>query len=230
MLLPMAGPPRAANNKSPRTVTNLFQRQPKPGPARQPRGGVWQDNTTPHNARAASPQAAPHQNPARPQVAQTKNTQTQNRTSTSRKTVHLTLWVNPRVKAELERLAELEGLSTSATGAGLLESALQQSISSQHGALLDPIINKAIGRHMRAYSSRLAVLLVRVAFASEQTRSLVTNILGRQPGINPDMLNHILDGSSKAARHKITVKTPQLTALLAEVETWFTDQAQEEGE
>jgi hypothetical protein len=105
----------------------------------------------------------------------------------------------------------------------LLEQSLRQSVSTQHAVLLDPIITKAIGKHMRSYSTRLAVLLVRVAFASEQTRSLVTNILGRQPGITPEVLNHILDGSSQAAKGKITYKTPQLASLIDEVEQWFTE-------
>jgi hypothetical protein len=127
----------------------------------------------------------------------------------------------------LQRIAELEGISVSAAGAALLEHSLRQSVYSQHAALLDPIIDKAIGKHLRCYSTRLAVLLVRVAFASEQTRSLVTNILGRQPGVTPEVLNHILDGSSKAAKGKITSKTPQLASLIDEVEQWFTEREHE---
>ena len=80
---------------------------------------------------------------------------------------------------------------------------------------------------MRSYSTRLAVLLVRVAFASEQTRSLVTNILGRQQGVTTTILNQILDGSSKAAKGKITYKTPQLESIIAEVEQWFTEREKE---
>jgi hypothetical protein len=53
----------------------------------------------------------------------------------------------------------------------------------QHAVLLQPIVEQAIARQMRAYSGRIAILLVRSLFASEQTRSLVTNILGRQQGI-----------------------------------------------
>jgi len=149
---------------------------------------------------------------------------TQQERGSSRKTVHLTLWVKPVVKAELERIAETEGLSVSATGAAFLENALQQNLHSQHTALLDPIIEKAIGKHMRSYSTRLAMLLVRIAFASEQTRSLVTNILSRQPGVDPKILETILDGSSKAAKGKITHKTPQLEAIIEEVEEWFTQE------
>jgi hypothetical protein len=70
-------------------------------------------------------------------------------------------------------------------------------------------------------STRLALLLVRVAFASEQTRSLVTNILKRQPGLSSEALDDILDRSAEAAKSKITKKTPQLEELIAEVRDWL---------
>lgn len=147
---------------------------------------------------------------------------TQNKLVPKRKTVCISLWVKPIVKRELQRIAAGEGLSVSVTGATLLEKSLQNHLDGEHAGLIQPVIEKAITKEMRAYSTRLAVLLVRVAFASEQTRSLVTNILGRQPGITPDILNTILDGSSKAAKGKITYKSPQLESIIAEVETWFT--------
>ena len=70
-------------------------------------------------------------------------------------------------------------------------------------------------------STRLALLLVRVAFASEQTRSLVTNILKRQPGLSSEALDDILDRSAEAAKGKITKKTPQLEKVIAEVKDWL---------
>ena len=125
------------------------------------------------------------------------------------------------MKAELARIAESEGVSVSRAGGAFLEHALQQDIHTQHGALLDTIIDKAIRKHMRSYSTRIAMLLVRVAFDAGQTRSLVTNLLGRHPGVTPKELTEILDGSSKAAKSKITRSTPQLAELIAEVEQWF---------
>jgi hypothetical protein len=98
---------------------------------------------------------------------------------------------------------------------------MQTSLDMQYGALLQPIIESAIHQQMRSMSTRLAFLLVRVAFASEQTRSLVTNVLGRQQGVTPSVLNEILDGSSEAAKGKITHRTPQLEELITEVERWF---------
>ena len=122
----------------------------------------------------------------------------------------------------------MEGLSVSATGAAIIEKWLVQNIQTQYATLLETIIDKSIGKHMRSYSNRLAFLLVRVAYASEQTRSLVTNILHRQPGITDELLTHILDSSSKTAKRNITARTPQLATIIAELEQIFQNKG--EGE
>src|SRR6266480_421373 len=206
---------------------NVFARQRHSANGQQPRRGVWQDNPTPSAARTASPQPAPRKNSMRPQQMNTNRSRSQNNPTAKRKTVHLTLWVKPVVKAELERIAEREGVSVSATGGAFLEQALQQHVDLQYSALLHPIIEQAIAKQMRSYSSRIAMLLVRVAFASEQTRGIVTNILGRQPGVTPDVLTTILDGSSKTAKGNITRRTPQLESILTEVEQWLRERESE---
>src|SRR5437763_1597702 len=183
--------------------------------------GVRQDNPTPNTARTATPQPAPPHNTMRPTPKKTNTPRPHNGKTKQRKTVHLTLWVKPGVKAELARTAASEGLSVSSVGAAFLEKAIQADLHSQHGALLDMIIEKAIAKHLRSYSTRIALLLVRVAFAGEQTRSIVTNLLSRHPGVTQDVLTHILNGSSNAAKRNITRKTPQLETIIAEVEQWF---------
>lgn len=70
---------------------------------------------------------------------------------------------------------------------------------------------------MRAYSNRLASLLVRSAFASEQTRQLATNILSRQQlhVIMPsENLTKLLDQSSMVAKRNITHANPQIKTLI----------------
>src|SRR5260370_22383422 len=93
-----------------------------------------------------------------------------NRPASSRQTRHTTLHLKLRVRAELERKAKEEGLSVSATGAAILEWFFEQIISTQHAATLETAIDTSIGKHMRSYSNRLAVLIVRSLFASEQAR------------------------------------------------------------
>ncbi len=218
-----------SNTVHTQSLQNVFQRQSQSANGQQPRNGVGQDNPSPPRARIASPQPASLTKDMRAQRMSTTNSRSQNRPTAKRKTVKLTLWVKPVVKAELERIAESEGISVSRAGGAFLEQAIQQDIHTQYGALIDPIIEKAIAKHMRSYSSRIAILLVRSLFASEQTRSLATNILGRQPGVSQPVLEDILNGSSNAAKRNITRVTPQLQELLEAVERWIEEGEQPHG-
>jgi hypothetical protein len=213
-----------ANTVQPHFNQNVFLRQSHSVVTRQPNLGVGQDKGASKRARIATYQPAPRGRLSRPQGLNNDTPRSQNEPTPKRKTIHLTLWVKPVVKTEVKRLAEQEGLSISSVGAAFLEKAMQTKLDMQYGALLQPIITEAITKQMRSMSTRLAFLLVRVAFASEQTRSLVTNVLGRQQGVTPSVLNGILDGSSKAAKGKITHRTPQLDQLIAEVERWFQEE------
>src|SRR6266571_2652287 len=189
--------------------------------AKQPLGGVGQDKGAHSRARIASLPIAPPENLMRPRQMETDTSRSQNRPSPKRKTVQITLWVKPVVKTELQRIAERDGLSVSATGGAFLERAMQANVDMQYGALFQPIMEQAIRKHMRSYSSRIAWLLVRVACDSGQTRSLATNMLGRHPGVTQPVLEEILNGSSQAAKRNITRITPQLADLLKEVERWM---------
>lgn len=142
-----------------------------------------------------------------------------------RQTVHFTTWVKPSVKAELQRIAQAEGLTVSRTGSVALEEWLARRSHVQHRGIFQPMIEQAIAKEMRAYSSRIATLLVRSMFASEQTRALATNILGRQPGVTQPVLDHILDGTSDTAKRNITRVTPQLASLISEIDAWLTQTA-----
>jgi hypothetical protein len=185
--------------------------------------GVVQDKRAGTDARIADIHSVESTKDA---TSRSKNVraQTPSDTRPKRQTTQLTLWVKPAVKRELERIAEAEGLSLSRTGAAGLEEWLAQRIHIQHAGILQPIIEKAIAAQMRAYSSRIATLLVRSMFTSEQTRALATNILGRQQGVTQPILEQILDGSSNTAKRNITRVTPQLAALIQEVERWLAQQ------
>src|SRR5436305_13967369 len=149
--------------------------------------------------------------------------------STKRKTVHVTLWVKPEIKAEFKRLAEKEGLSVSKFGGVLLEEALHQKLHIEHAILLQPIIEQAISRRMAAISTRLSSLLVRGVLDTGQVRRLVINMLARQPGMTQQTLEEIIDGSHEGARKQITRMTPQLASLISEVEKWLLEEADKEG-
>lgn len=209
------------NNRNPQFCQNIFLSQTNLGKTTQRHGDVRQDKMRISPARTASPQPALPPTEPRAQSMNTPAPRSQTSSALKEKTQQLTLWVKPTVKAELQRVAHQEGLSVSATGGALLEKSLQQTIDMHYGALLRPIIEQTIAREMRTISTRLAWLLVRVAFDSGQTRSLVTNILGRQPGVTPEVLKTILEGSGKTAKANITRRTPQITELIETVEQWL---------
>ncbi len=204
-----------------RSSGNVFQHQSHPSNLKRPTGGVRQDKRAFLRARKASPQPARYKEVMRAQQMKSNNARSQNSNKQKRQTVQLTLWVKPIVKAELERIAKQEGLTVSAAGAVFLEKALQQNIDMQYGALLKPIIEQTITKQMRGMSTRLAWLLVRVAFDVGQVRGMTTNILGRQPGMNQDILETILKESGNTAKANITRKTPQLKELMDLIEKWL---------
>jgi hypothetical protein len=133
------------------------------------------------------------------------------------------------VKDELERIATREGLSLSKSGAAFLKRSLQQNIDLEYSALLTPIIEAAIDRRMRARDARLAWLLVRIGFASEQTRAIVTNILGRQQGMTEETLKNILAMSQRTAKGNITRTSPDLREIMNALEDWLLSEEQEQG-
>ncbi len=203
------------------TRQNVFQHESHPSNQQRPPGGVRQDKRAFLRARIASPQPARYKEALRAQQMESNTTRSRNRNEQKRQTVQITLWVKPIVKTELKRIAEQEGLTVSTTGAAFLEKALQQNIDMQYGALLKPIIEQTITKQMQGMTTHLAWLLVRVAFDVGQIRGMVTNILGRQPGMNQDILTTILKESSKQAKMNITRRTPQLTELMEVLNKWL---------
>jgi hypothetical protein len=208
-----------ASNKNPQFLRNIFPQQSNVATGEAGDASVRQDKTALPRGHAATPQPEPHVNAARSQALDTKTTRTKKHGSSRRKTVHLVFWVNPIVKAEIQRIADREGLSLSRAGGALLARALQQHIDMRYSAFLTPVIETAIKKEIRSFSNRIAMLLARTLFASEQTRSLATNILGRQPGVNEDLLKHILTMSQKAAKGNLSRKTSP--ELVAAIEQWL---------
>jgi hypothetical protein len=209
------------NNGKPQFLRNVFLHQSNGAGAETLDAAVWQDKARNKSARIGTRQPAAVKTPMRAQTLNSKTTRSQNNPNPRRQTVHLDLWVKPIVKAELQRLAEQEGLSMSATGAALLEAAIRQKLHLQQGVLLQPIIKTAIQQQMGSISNRLAWLLVRVAFDTGQTRSLVTNILGRQQGMTEETLKNILAMSQRTAKGNITRRSLEMRELIDAVEKWL---------
>jgi hypothetical protein len=219
-----------ASNGKPQFVKNIFLQQPKGGLAAAGDASVWQDKVRASPVRIGTNQPVPLTKITRTQKVARKKPRSQNRPTPKRQRVLIGVWVQPIVKEELQRIAKREGVSVSKTSAAFLEQALQQNIDLKHSALLTPIIEAAIDKRMRSRDSRLAWLLVRIAFDTGQNRSLLTNILGRQQGMTEDMLKTILAMSQRTAKGNITRRTPQIAELMEAVEQWLApDNGNREG-
>lgn len=149
----------------------------------------------------------------RSHVSNNTVTRAQNKPTPRRQTVPLTIWVKPIEKEDLQRIASAEKVSLSQAGRTLLRKAMQTRIDMQYSSFLEPMLERAISKHLRQRDTRMISLLVRIAFDSGQTRSIVTNILGLQPDISPELLIDILSESDKRAKANIGRKTPQMQTL-----------------
>jgi hypothetical protein len=216
-----------ASNGKPQFVRQIFSQQSNGAAEKRGDASVGQDKARISSARTASGQPAAVTHTSRAKPLHPNGTRTPNGNVAKSSTVHLDLWVNPIVKAELQRIAKQEGLSMSATGATLLEAAIRQKLHIQHGVLLQPIIKTAIHEAMQGISNRLAFLLARTAFSSEQTRSLVTNILGRQSGMTEETLKTILAMTKRTAKGNLTRRNPELEELIAAIKQWLDHEEQE---
>jgi hypothetical protein len=214
--------------KLPQSSHNVFLKRQQSINQQQSHRGVRQDKSTTNSARRATSQPAPSEKRMRPHPLNSKSSRSQTRLTPKRKTVHLTLWVKPGVKAELQRKAEQEGISLSATGGVLLERALQQNIDMQYSALIQPAIERAFEKKLGGIIRRLAWLLVRIAFDGGQTRSIAANILRRQPGMTDPMLKTILEESAKSAKANIARRTPQMLELFEALEAWILAESEEQ--
>src|SRR5918996_1130795 len=216
-----------ASNGKPHFSKNIFQNKSNGMLSQTLDAAVRQDKARIASARTGTPQPAAVTHTPRAKPLRPNGTRSTNRNSAKTTTVHLDLWVSPIVKAELQRLAAQEGLSLSATGAALLEAAIRQKLNIQHGVLLQPIIKTAIHEAMQGISNRLAYLLARTAFSSEQTRSLATNILGRQSGMTEETLKTILAMTKRTAQGNLTRRNPELEELIAAMKQWLDHDEQE---
>jgi predicted HAD superfamily phosphohydrolase len=97
---------------------------------------------------------------------------------------------------------------------------MQADIDMQYGALLQPIIERTISKHMRSRDNRLAFLLARAAYESGMTKGLVLFVL-KQAGVDQKRLKAMLDESSRKARTTLLKRTPQLETVLSEVAAWL---------
>lgn len=210
-----------ASNGNHQLVRQIFTQQSNGAVSERVQRFGKQDKARISFACIGTGQPAPRQNPLRAHPLNRRTPRSQNSPNPKRKTVQLTIWVEPIVKRELQRIAKLEGLTVSKTSASLLKQALQNNVNMHYSALLTPIIETAIDKRMRSRDNRLAFLLARNAFASEQTRAIAANILGRQQGMTEETLKNILTLTKRTAQGNLTRRNPELEELIAAIKQWL---------
>jgi hypothetical protein len=133
----------------------------------------------------------------------------------------LTIRLDPIEMDKLRRKAKDEGISLAQAGRGFIKSGMAAEDGREYRATLEPVIERILTRHMAARDNRLAVLLIRIYLAVEQTRGLSTYTASRQPDMTPDILNDILDHTYQDAKKKLTRRSPELEELIREIKSWI---------
>jgi hypothetical protein len=112
--------------KYPLSARNILLSQSDDTMSEQPLRGVRQDKRAKLPARKGTKQPAWFATPAARIAVSNSVARSQNPLSANAPLVQLTLWVKPIVKAEVKRLAEMNGINPSPQGAALLEEILRQ--------------------------------------------------------------------------------------------------------
>jgi hypothetical protein len=109
-----------ASNGKPQFERFVFSQQSNGAVVERIQRFGGQDKARFARARTATRQPAPLTKNTREQQLNSKIPRSQNRLTRTKRTKKLTLWVEPIVKEELERIAKREGLSLSKSGAVFL--------------------------------------------------------------------------------------------------------------
>ena len=133
----------------------------------------------------------------------------------------MSVWVKPGVKRQFEEIAKREGLTLSRTACAALEEWLAQSLHIEHAGMIKPVIEQAIAHQMRAYSNRIAILLVRNLLVSDDARILAANILAKQPGVTKKDVEEILERSTNTAKRNLRYISSKLKDFIREIAQWI---------
>jgi hypothetical protein len=178
-----------------------------------PQGGVVQEKVALSSDRKSTTQPAAGTNGVRSPDLNTKAVRLQSQHTPRRPKVPFTLHIDPLVKSDVERQAELDGISASREGADLLEEMLHQKLHQRKAATLGSVIEAIIDRKFSQRDDRLASLLLGNLLAIEETRYIQANMFSRMPGVTTAMYDAFMDKAAKEARRKLARRKEQRTHL-----------------
>jgi hypothetical protein len=213
------------NNKSSHPQRNIFTNQSKNQNRKTARERgtreVGQDKGHLENAPHKASQPAPFVKGGGARAVNTKSAQKQKTKTGREKLIHSTVHYEPRVHAELKRIAGEQGLSFSevCNAAGRLYA--NSTIEKQHAEVLRDVVRHIIREELQVFGNRIVKFLIRIAFAAEQGKLLSTNILKfvlKLSGVTEKTYLTLVDESGKLAKRNILADTPQYKDLFAKWE------------
>src|SRR4051794_37364226 len=202
--------------QSPQEAKSSEERQARSEFKRRSEDEVRQDNNAPLRDRtgvfhAYSADKVTHS------VTPSKNSDRAKKHSTKRQTEPITTWVRQPIRGDIDQIAREEGLTRSKVASTLLEWAVNERLHRRTAALIPAVIETSVEKCVGARLARTDTLLVQAALDISQTRTLTTNILGRQSGVTAEKLNTILDRSRDKAKDDLTHRSPELEEFIAAV-------------
>lgn len=131
------------------------------------------------------------------------------------------MWLDPRVRAELEREARDRGKTFSQIGALACRDWVVYEIHRQQTSLFEDTLRQIVQEEIRSLRDSLVHFELKNAVASEHTRVMTTDVYKRilkAAGVSTERFYQILDEGNEMAQDNILNRSPKFTAKLAQWE------------
>jgi hypothetical protein len=187
----------------------------------RPLRGVVQEKGLLTQALKASEQPGLSADEPSPQTMCSNGHRSQSRALPPVKLVHSTFWLDPRVRAELEREAKDRGIPFSQMGAIACRDWVRYEINRQQTSLFEEKLRHIVREEIHALRDNLVVFELKNACVSEQSRIIMTDLYKRylkHTGMSLEQFYQFLDQSDEMAKENILKRSPKFTELLAQWE------------
>ena len=166
-----------------------------------------------------------HKKWARTRSMDTKTSRPQNyskKRSNKRRTVQLSGWGSPTLKAEMKRIAESEGITLSQTIVAACEELVHQKLKTRREMLEKPILEAFFDKKMNQMINRLAEFLGRSVYEGGQLRWLFVNKLYREvlhpnKTLTKEEFYKLLDTSQKETMKAVKQWNPNIKDIVAAI-------------
>jgi hypothetical protein len=135
--------------------------------------------------------------------------------------IQTTSWLDPRVRAELEREARERGLSLSEVVALACRDWVRYEIHRQQTSLFEEKQRQIVREEIRSLRDSLVHFELKNAIASEHTRIMTTDVYKRTltaAGVSQERFYELFDESDEMAHNNILNRSPKFTQKLAQWE------------